>query len=89
MLRRVGKRLNSNHWPAGLKDHTMEDRLTELEIKASLAEDLLEELNRTVFRQQQQIDLLQEQLRVLYGQMQSQAETAEPRNLREEIPPHY
>ncbi len=67
----------------------MEDRLTELEIKTSLAEDLLEELNRTVYRQQQQLDLLQEQLRVLYGQMQAHAEPAEPRTLQEEIPPHY
>jgi SlyX protein len=67
----------------------MNDRLTELEIKTSLTEDLVEELNRTVYRQQQQIDLLQAQLRLLYGQMQSNVEPAEPRNLREEIPPHY
>ncbi len=67
----------------------MEDRLTELEIKTSLTEDLVEELNRAVYRQQQQIDSLQAQLRLLYGQMQSAAEPAEPRNLREEIPPHY
>ena len=85
----VSKQMKSIHWPAGRKDQTMEDRLTELEIKTSLTEDLLEELNRTVYRQQQQLDLLQEQLRVLYGQMQSHAEPAEPRNLREEIPPHY
>lgn len=69
----------------------MNDRLTELEIKISLTEDLVEELNLKVFRQQEQIDLLQAQLRLLYGQMQSQSvpETAEPRNLRDEIPPHY
>ncbi len=70
----------------------MKDRLTELEIKASLTEDLVEELNRTVYRQQEQIDLLQAQLRHLYGQMQANveaAESAEPRNLRDEIPPHY
>jgi SlyX protein len=67
----------------------MNDRLTELEIKASLTEDLVEELNRTVYRQQQQIDLLQAQLRLLYTQMQTTAEPAEPRNLRDEIPPHY
>ena len=41
----------------------MEDRLTELEIKLSLTEHLVEELNRTVFRQQEQLDLMQEQLR--------------------------
>jgi SlyX protein len=70
----------------------MKDRLTELEIKISLTEDLLEELNRTVYRQQQQIDLLQAQLRHVYGQMQAgvdAAESSEPRNLRDEIPPHY
>jgi SlyX protein len=67
----------------------MEDRLTELEIKMSLAEDLVEELNRTVYRQQQQIDLLQHQLRHLFQQMQPEPEPAEQRNLRDEIPPHY
>jgi SlyX protein len=67
----------------------MTDRLTELEIKLSLTEDLVDELNRTVFRQQEQIDLLQAQLRVLYGQMQANAEPVEPRNLKDEIPPHY
>ena len=68
---------------------TMNGRLTELEIKLSLTEDLVDELNRTVFRQQEQIDLLQAQLRLLYGQMQANPGPAEPRNLRDEIPPHY
>jgi SlyX protein len=67
----------------------MNDRLTEIEIKLSLNEDLLETLNRQVYEQQQQIDLLQAQLRHLYAQMRAQSEPAEPRNLRDEIPPHY
>jgi SlyX protein len=67
----------------------MNDRLTELEIKTSLNEDLLDELNRTVYRQQQQLDLLQAQLRHIFGQMQANAEPVEPFNLRDEIPPHY
>ena len=70
----------------------MPDRMTEIEIKVSLMEDTVEELNRTVFRQQEQIDLLQAQLRHLYGQMKASAETAEagkPYSLRDEIPPHY
>ena len=69
----------------------MNDRLTEVEIKLTLAEDLLETLNRTIFRQQEQIDLLQAQLRVVYSQMQANAsaEPAEPFSLRDEIPPHY
>lgn len=45
------------------------DRNTELEIRLSLMEDLVEELNRTVFRQQQELSLLQAQLRHLYRQM--------------------
>ena len=66
----------------------MESRVTELEIKLNLSEDHLEQLNRTVFRQQQQIDLLQAQLKELY-QLMHAAEPGEPRDLREEIPPHY
>ena len=66
----------------------MESRITELEIKLSLAEDQIEELNRTVFSQQQQIDLLQAQFRELYQLLQTEA-ASEPRNLRTEIPPHY
>jgi SlyX protein len=66
----------------------MESRVTELEIKLSLAEDQIEELNRTVFRQQQQMELLQAQIRELY-QLQQPEAANEPRSLRDEIPPHY
>ena len=66
----------------------MEVRIAELEIKLGLTEDHLEELNRTVFRQQQQIDLLQAQIRELYLLMQP-AGPGEARNPRDEIPPHY
>ncbi len=67
----------------------MEDRLTELEIKLSLTEDTVDELNRLVYAQQQQIDLLQAQLRLLYTQLQNATGPAETRSLRDEIPPHY
>ncbi len=66
----------------------MESRITELEIKISYTEDLVEELNRTVFRQQQQIDLLAKELRSLREQIQS-SQPQEFRSLRDEIPPHY
>lgn len=66
----------------------MESRINELEIKLGLSEDHLEELNRTVFRQQQQIDLLQAQIRELYQLLQPTT-PIEPRNLRDDIPPHY
>ncbi|MCX7150255.1 MAG: SlyX family protein [Rhodocyclales bacterium] len=66
----------------------MESRITELEIKLGLEGDHLEELNRTVFRQQQQIDLLQAQIRELFQLIQPAA-PSEPRNPRDDIPPHY
>ena len=66
----------------------MESRLAELETKISFSEELLEELNRTVYRQQQQIDQLQQELRALREQVQG-ALPSEPRNLRDETPPHY
>lgn len=65
-----------------------EHRLTELEIKAGLADDGLDTLNRTVFRQQQQIEALQRALHTLRQQMQAVA-PAEATSLRDELPPHY
>lgn len=67
----------------------MESRLAEIEIKLSFSEDLLEELNRTVFRQQQQIEHLQQELRTLRQQLQTDDSPGAPRDLREETPPHY
>ena len=63
-------------------------RLTDLEVKFSFTEDLLEHLNTTVAKQQEQIDLL---LRELL-QLRRQSEGDEPtsfHSLRDEIPPHY
>ncbi|KQP49478.1 SlyX family protein [Pseudorhodoferax sp. Leaf274] len=63
-------------------------RLDALEIKACEAEDLLDELNLTVYRQQRQIDALARQLEALRLQQPDPA-TAGSRNLRDELPPHY
>lgn len=67
-------------------------RVADLEIRVNAAEDLVDTLNHTIFRQQQQLDLLQAQLRHLHGQMTSASEgnaATQPRDLRDEIPPHY
>ena len=66
----------------------MDSRLAEIETKLSFSEELLEELNRTVYRQQQQIEQLQLELRALRDQVRT-ALPAEPRNLQDESPPHY
>ena len=61
-------------------------RLTDLEIKASFTEDLVEHLNQIVVRQQQQIDLLLREV----GQLRRQTgDGGAVRNLRDELPPHY
>ena len=65
-----------------------DQRLTELEIKASYSEDLLEQLNLTIYRQQLQIDALLQELQRL-RQQQSDSGSGAPRNLRDELPPHY
>ncbi len=67
----------------------MESRLIDLEIKVAFQEDLIETLNLTVARQQQQIDLLQAQFRALYQQVRASASTAAETNPQHEIPPHY
>lgn len=68
---------------------SLESRLNELEIKLSYAEDMIDTLNKTVFRQQEQIDLLQAQIVALHRQMQEGSAESQPNDLREEIPPHY
>ena len=66
----------------------MESRLAEIETKLSFSEELLEALNRTVYRQQQQIDQLQQELLALREQVRG-ALPAEARSLLDETPPHY
>lgn len=63
-------------------------RITNLEIKASFTEDLVDTLNLVVTRQQDQIDLLLQELRWL-RQQAPEAGPATARNLRDDLPPHY
>jgi len=69
-------------------DPRTEDRLAELEIKASFADDLLDRLNELVYRQQRQIEQLQLELAALRAQWRDNA-TPAFRSLRDELPPHY
>ena len=66
----------------------LEDRLVDLEVKAAYADDLLDQLSDQIYRQQQQIDLLLSELRLLRERL-PEAGTNAPRNLRDDIPPHY
>lgn len=66
----------------------IEKRLTDLEIKASFGEDLLDELNQVIVRQQQQIDLLMRALSQLRQQLPEAGATTLPR-AGDDLPPHY
>ena len=68
--------------------HDTAQRLTDLEIKASFSEDLLDQLNQIVVRQQQQIDLLMREIADL-RQSSTDGGIGTSRNLRDELPPHY
>jgi SlyX protein len=66
----------------------LERRLIDLEVKASLAEDLLDRLNEIVTSQQARIDLLTRELRRL--STDGAADTGPAfGSLRDELPPHY
>lgn len=67
----------------------IEQRLVDLEIKAGFAEDTLDQLNALVYRQQQQIDALQRQLRELHQRMPESVGGARAGDPRDERPPHY
>ena len=73
---------------AARRDPLMDARLSELEIKVADCEDNLAALNKAVFRQQRQIDLLQGQLREIYRMLQAQ-NGPEAASVSAEPPPHY
>ena len=66
----------------------MKDRLDALETKMMSAEDQSDELNRSVWRRQQELDLLREQVRHLAQQLKTIQPGAANRP-EDEIPPHW
>ena len=62
--------------------------ITNLEVKASLCDDWIEELNAQVYRQQLMIEQLQREVARLSGRLDDQG-PATFRSLRDELPPHY
>ncbi len=66
-----------------------DDRLIELEIKAAYQEDLLQELNNIVSRQQQQLDRLEATCKILNERIKSLSIEGSSGENIEEVPPHY
>ena len=69
-------------------DARTQERVEALEVKAAFTEDLLDQLNLTIYRQQQQIDDLAREL-VRLRQQAPEGGAAAARNPRDELPPHY
>ena len=66
----------------------MKDRLDVLETKMMSAEDQLDELNRSAWRQQQELDLLRQHLHQLAQQLKT-LQPGDPLRPEDEIPPHW
>lgn len=64
-------------------------RLERLESRLMLAEDQIDALNRTVYRQQGQIDQLRARLLQLAQQFQGAAQARTESRPEDEIPPHW
>jgi SlyX protein len=67
---------------------TTDQRLTDLEIKATYTEDLVEQLEQIIVRQQQQIDLLLREVGEL-RQPPADGGLGAVRSLRDDLPPHF
>ncbi|OYY14758.1 MULTISPECIES: SlyX family protein [unclassified Polynucleobacter] len=65
-----------------------EDRINNLEIKLSFTEDLIDQLNQTIYKQQQQIEFLYRELKSIKEQSSS-GDGAGISSPKDEIPPHY
>lgn len=71
-------------------DADVDARLMALEVKASFAEDLVDELNRTVARQQQQLESLARELGRLRRRVEEMGEQdGAGGGMPQEVPPHY
>jgi SlyX protein len=67
----------------------IEERLVNIEAKITFQEDLIEELNKTVYQQQQKLDRLEAFCESLARRIQSLAETGNEEMPANERPPHY
>ena len=80
--------MNGGCKPGERDDDSVVQRLTELEIKSALADDALDQLSQTIFRQQEQLEALAKEV-VRLRDLVSRIESDSPRSLRDDLPPHY
>jgi SlyX protein len=76
--------------PPDFQSHLMiEERLENIEAKITFQEDLIEELNKTVYEQQKKLEWLETICKSLAEQVQSLAEAGSENKPANERPPHY
>jgi SlyX protein len=67
----------------------IEERLINIEIKIAFQEDLIEELNKTIYQQQQKLERLEAVCRSLAGHIESLTAAKDGGMPANERPPHY
>ena len=67
---------------------SLDNRVVELELKTAYLEDTVEKLDAVIIRQQAQIDALIREI-VTIKQSSTDGGLAAPRNLRDDLPPHF
>lgn len=77
--------------PPGFQGHTMsEERFEKIETTISFQEDLIEELNKTIYQQQKKLEQLEAKCEALASYTSSLAEAVNENNpVMSERPPHY
>ena len=66
-----------------------EERIVNIELKITDMEDQVDEMNKTIFRQQQQIDQLIAAIQTMAKRLDAMNEAREQSSAADEIPPHY
>lgn len=67
----------------------MEDRIVDLETKLAFQDETINELNNVITDQQNQLDELREEIRLLNLRVVSITESTPDSNEKEPPPPHY
>ena len=68
----------------------MQDRVEELQMKYSFQEDLLQELNKIIVQQQEDIGAIKSEIQTMKEELISLQESQRTnQNINVEVPPHY
>lgn len=81
--------INDMHDMPPVSGMSSEDRFIDIEMKLTRQEDLVDELNRTVYRQQQKIEELEMLLIALGKRFKEATNASQERAAANERPPHY